>query len=97
MLYSLARPLLFALDPEQAHDISLDMLQLLHPLLPRSRVNKPVQLMGLEFPNSVGLAAGLDKNADYLVSVSSKWAASPRSPSPAIRCRAFSGCVVSKA
>ncbi len=66
MLYSLARPLLFALDPEQAHDISLDMLQLLHPLLPRSRVNKPVQLMGLEFPNSVGLAAGLDKNADYL-------------------------------
>jgi len=66
MLYSLAKPLLFALDPEQAHDISLDMLQLLHPLLPRRRVNKPVQLMGLEFPNAVGLAAGLDKNADYL-------------------------------
>ena len=66
MLYSLAKPLLFALDPEQAHDISLDMLQLMHPLLPRHRINKPVQVMGLEFPNAVGLAAGLDKNADYL-------------------------------
>ena len=66
MLYSLAKPLLFALDPEQAHDISLDMLQLMHPLLPRHRINKPVRVMGLEFPNAVGLAAGLDKNADYL-------------------------------
>jgi len=66
MLYSLAKPLLFALDPEQAHDISLNMLQLMHPLLPRRRINRPVQVMGLEFPNSVGLAAGLDKNADYL-------------------------------
>ena len=66
MLYSLVKPLLFALDPEQAHDISLNMLQLLHPLLPRRRVNRPVRLMGLDFPNAVGLAAGLDKNADYL-------------------------------
>ena len=66
MFYSLVKPLLFALDPEQAHDISLDMLQLLHPLLPRLRVDKPVRVMGLEFPNAVGLAAGLDKNADYL-------------------------------
>ena len=66
MLYSLTKPLLFALDPEQAHDISLDMLQLMYPLLPRRRIIKPVQVMGLEFPNAVGLAAGLDKNADYL-------------------------------
>jgi len=66
MLYSLVKPLLFALDPEQAHDISLDMLQLLHPLLPIRRVDKPVRVMGLDFPNAVGLAAGLDKNADYL-------------------------------
>lgn len=66
MLYSLVKPLLFALDPEQAHDISLDMLQLLHPLLPRRRVNHPVRVMGLDFPNAVGLAAGLDKNAEYL-------------------------------
>jgi dihydroorotate dehydrogenase len=66
MFYSLTKPLLFALDPEQAHDISLDMLQLMYPLLPRRRIIKPVQVMGLEFPNAVGLAAGLDKNADYL-------------------------------
>jgi dihydroorotate dehydrogenase len=71
MLYSLVKPLLFALDPEQAHDISLDMLQLLHPLLPRRRVNKAVRVMGLEFPNAVGLAAGLDKNADYLEGLAS--------------------------
>jgi len=66
MLYSLARPLLFALDPELAHDLSLKTLQLCHPLLPRHRAGKPVRVMGLEFPNAVGLAAGLDKNADYL-------------------------------
>ena len=66
MLYSMARPLLFALDPEQAHDISLDLLQLLHPLLPNRRVHRPVEVMGLEFPNAVGLAAGLDKNGAYL-------------------------------
>ncbi len=66
MLYSLFKPLLFALDPELAHDLSLGMLQRFHRLLPAHRVNKPLQLMGLEFPNAVGLAAGLDKNADYL-------------------------------
>ena len=66
MLYSLARPFLFALDPEQAHDISLDLLQALHPLLPLRRVHKPVTIMGLEFPNPVGLAAGLDKNGACL-------------------------------
>ena len=71
MFYSLAKPLLFALDPEQAHDISLDMLQLLHPLLGLHKVHKPVQVMGLEFPNAVGLAAGLDKNADYLPGLAS--------------------------
>jgi dihydroorotate dehydrogenase len=66
MLYSLAKPLLFALDPELAHDLSLKTLQLFHPLLPRRKAGKPVRVMGLEFPNAVGLAAGLDKNADYL-------------------------------
>lgn len=66
MLYSLIKPLLFALDPELAHDVSLGMLQRFHRLLPARRVDKPLRLMGLEFPNAVGLAAGLDKNADYL-------------------------------
>ena len=66
MLYSLVRPILFSLDPELAHDVSLDMLQLFHRFLPRQRFEKPVRVMGLDFPNPVGLAAGLDKNADYL-------------------------------
>lgn len=66
MLYSLIKPLLFAVDPELAHDVSLEMLQQFNRLLPKRRVDKPVRLMGLDFPNPVGLAAGLDKNADYL-------------------------------
>lgn len=66
MLYSLVKPILFSLDPELAHDVSLDMLQLFHRLLPNRRIDKPVRVMGLDFPNPVGLAAGLDKNADYL-------------------------------
>ena len=66
MLYSLVKPILFSLDPELAHDISLQALQQLHRILPDNRIEKPVRVMGLDFPNPVGLAAGLDKNADYL-------------------------------
>ena len=66
MLYSLVKPILFSLDPELAHDISLEMLQQFHRVLPARRVDKPVRVMGLDFPNPVGLAAGLDKNGDYL-------------------------------
>ncbi len=66
MLYSLIKPLLFSLDPERAHDLSLGLLQRFHRLLPRRRPACPVRVMGLEFPNPVGLAAGLDKNGDYL-------------------------------
>lgn len=66
MLYSLVRPLLFALDPERAHDVSLGLLQQFHRLVPGRRIEKPVEVMGLRFPNPVGLAAGLDKNGDYL-------------------------------
>jgi len=66
MLYSLVKPILFSLDPELAHDISLEMLQQFHRVLPARRVDKPVRVMGLDFPNPVGLAAGLDKNGEYL-------------------------------
>jgi len=66
MAYPLLKPLLFAVDPELAHDVSLDMLQQFHRLLPRRLVDRPTRVMGLDFPNPVGLAAGLDKNADYL-------------------------------
>ena len=70
-LYPLFRPLLFAADPERAHRLVLDALdtaertglaQLAAPRLPAS----PVTAMGLAFPNRVGLAAGLDKNAEHL-------------------------------
>ncbi|SDY57468.1 quinone-dependent dihydroorotate dehydrogenase [Nitrosomonas sp. Nm33] len=69
MLYSLFRPLLFTLGPEAAHTLSLSALQHLQNfgLLPsRSFACKSRRIMGLDFPNPVGLAAGLDKNGDYI-------------------------------
>jgi dihydroorotate dehydrogenase len=68
VLYDLARPLFFALDPETAHDLALAGLARAYALgltkLARPRVPAdPVDAMGLRFPNPVGLAAGLDKNA----------------------------------
>ncbi len=71
MLYSLFRPLLFALDPEQAHRTvfsSLDIAArfgLPRAVLPRMPAD-PVRLMGLDFPNRIGVAAGLDKNAEHI-------------------------------
>ena len=66
--YALARPFLFGLDPETAHDITLQGLAAAqHTPLKwaycNARVDDPVTLAGLKFPNRVGLAAGLDKNA----------------------------------
>ena len=66
MIYSLLKPLLFSVDPELAHEVSLEMLNQFRALIPQTLVDKPVTVMGLEFPNPVGLAAGLDKNGDYL-------------------------------
>ncbi len=63
MLYSLARPLLFALDPETAHHLTLRLAGVARLLAARPPAC-PVRAMGLEFPNPVGLAAGLDKDAD---------------------------------
>jgi dihydroorotate dehydrogenase len=65
--YALARPFLFGLDPETAHDLTLDALARIQhtPLLrliAQPRVDDPVMLAGLRFPNRIGLAAGLDKN-----------------------------------
>lgn len=70
MIYSLLKPILFSVDAELAHEISLEMLNQFRALIPQTRVEKPVTVMGLEFPNPVGLAAGLDKNADYLPGLS---------------------------
>lgn len=71
MLYSLARPFLFAMDAEAAHDLALASLKLLErggiaSMLADVAPAQPVKLMGLEFPNALGLAAGLDKNGEYI-------------------------------
>ena len=67
-LYGLARPLLFGLDPEHAHEITLGALERsqntpLERIYRTRRIEDPVTLAGLTCPNRVGLAAGLDKNA----------------------------------
>ena len=71
MLYRLIRSLLFKLDAEKAHNMGLKgmniletvgLSKLLYPPAPAT----PVHIMGLKFPNAVGLAAGLDKNGDYI-------------------------------
>ncbi|SFN61585.1 dihydroorotate oxidase A [Formivibrio citricus] len=75
MLYRLLRPFLFMIDPEQAHKLSLrglDLLEnlgLLKWLMPKP-VRAPVTVMGIEFPNAVGLAAGMDKNGDHIMALS---------------------------
>src|SRR6266849_5839928 len=77
MLYRAVRPLLFALDPETAHGFSLKALdflhrlgvasQLLRPALVARSISQPtVRVTGLDFPNPVGLAAGLDKNGEHI-------------------------------
>jgi dihydroorotate dehydrogenase len=65
--YALSRPFLFGLDPEHAHELTLNALARLQNtpaqwLWCGERVSDPVQLAGLRFPNRIGLAAGLDKN-----------------------------------
>ncbi|MDP2255217.1 MAG: quinone-dependent dihydroorotate dehydrogenase [Polaromonas sp.] len=66
--YALARPFLFGLDPETAHELTMASLARtqgtpLQMAYCTSRVGDPIELAGLKFPNRVGLAAGLDKNA----------------------------------
>ena len=70
-MYSWLRPALFQLDPETAHHFTLGGLKTLHSLgltgiiAPRPTAD-PRTVMGLVFPNPVGLAAGLDKNGDCI-------------------------------
>ena len=65
--YPLARPFLFGLDPEAAHELTLGAMAaiqhtpLVHAIAQR-RIDDPVTVAGLRFPNRIGLAAGLDKN-----------------------------------
>jgi dihydroorotate dehydrogenase len=70
MFYRLARTALFQLDPEVAHDLALKSLSVLGPgaalLGAGSDRGESRRVMGIEFRNPVGLAAGLDKNGEYL-------------------------------
>ena len=65
--YALTRPFLFGLDPERAHDLTIDAIASfqgtpLQCLWAQPRQGRPLKLAGLTFPNRIGLAAGLDKN-----------------------------------
>ncbi len=68
MFYKLAQKALFATDPEIAHELTLEGLRLGHMLgatrLMCKERSQPITCMGLEFPNPVGVAPGLDKNGD---------------------------------
>lgn len=75
-MYSLVRPLLFALDPERSHDLTMTLLRdawrlpgisaTARRLYAQRTPSLPVEAMGLRFPNPLGLAAGLDKEARCL-------------------------------
>lgn len=71
MLYPLIRKFFFALDAETAHGIGMSGVSFLNATgfagcLAKPVAACPVEVMGLKFPNPVGLAAGLDKNGDYI-------------------------------
>ncbi len=70
LLYALTRPLLFRLDPEAAHNLTLPALKRAAACGLTKAISQPKpdprQVMGLTFPNPVGLAAGLDKDGAYI-------------------------------
>ncbi|MBN6151146.1 quinone-dependent dihydroorotate dehydrogenase [Xanthomonas sp. AmX2] len=70
-MYSLARPFLFAFDAERAHALALNAIEMAYrtganPLLAKAIAPMPTRAFGLDFPNPVGLAAGLDKNGEHI-------------------------------
>jgi len=70
-MYSIARPVLFRLEPERAHYWTLNGLKIASTLGYRQKAaDCPQKVMGINFPNPVGLSAGLDKNGDYLSALS---------------------------
>ena len=72
-MYRYIRSILFLLSPELAHHLSMKGLKLacFFGLIKRKNItSKPIMIMGLKFPNRVGLAAGLDKNAEYIAPLS---------------------------
>ncbi|WP_181298740.1 quinone-dependent dihydroorotate dehydrogenase [Pseudomonas sp. Q2-TVG4-2] len=74
-MYNLARQLLFKFTPETSHELSLDLIGAggrlgLNAMLNKAPANLPVRVMGLDFANPVGLAAGLDKNGEAICGMS---------------------------
>ena len=72
-MYGLMRSLLFTLPTETSHQVAMGSLDLAHSLRlqallggDRSGTGVPLRVMGIDFPNALGLAAGLDKNADHI-------------------------------
>lgn len=72
-MYSLLRNLLFCLPAEASHTVAMHSMDWCNKLklgkllaVDRSLLNQPRRVMGIDFPNPIGLAAGLDKNADYV-------------------------------
>lgn len=74
-LYNLARPVLFSLEPETAHHLTLPLLRRAHEMGLTGMFTKPAAdprtVMGITFPNPVGLAAGLDKDGAYIDALAS--------------------------
>jgi len=70
ILYSLVRPALFSLDAEAAHNLTLPLLRRAQAMGLTGAIRKPLTdprtVMGITFPNPVGLAAGLDKDGAYI-------------------------------
>ena len=64
MLFDLARPALFALDPERAHRLTVKALSVSPRVGPQRAGPLAVEIAGLAFPNPVGMAAGFDKDAE---------------------------------
>lgn len=75
-MYSCLRKILFKLNPEQAHHIALKLINLsnqlnLTKLIFKKNLTQQINLLNLTFPNKIGLAAGLDKNGDYIDALAS--------------------------
>lgn len=66
--YCLVKPFVFALDPESAHELAIAGMRTMGCLLPggRTLADTPTRVMGIDFPNRIGLAAGLDKNGEAI-------------------------------
>lgn len=66
--YCLVKPFVFALDPESAHELAIAGMRTMGCLLPGGRplADTPTRVMGIDFPNRIGLAAGLDKNGEAI-------------------------------